>query len=202
MISRIRGKIREKHAMHLLLDVGDITYEILMPPAVIAAIETEQVELVTYHYHKVDQNKSVPILIGFINEVEKEFFEHFITVSGIGPKAACKALSKPFSIIAGWIAKGDFKMIKTLPGIGETKAKEIVAKLQDKIGKFGLIQDQDIETQAMVEENIIEESLAVLLQLQYKKTEAMDMLNKAIERNPDIKNSEQLLNEVYKQRQF
>jgi Holliday junction resolvasome RuvABC DNA-binding subunit len=93
-------------------------------------------------------------------------------------------------------------MIKTLPGIGETKAKEIVAKLQDKIGKFGLIQDQNCQTQPNVEENIIEEALAVLLQLQYKKTEAMNMLNKAIERNADVKNVEQLLNEVYKQRQL
>jgi Holliday junction DNA helicase RuvA len=201
MISRIRGKIRERQALGLLLDVGDLTYTIQMPLAVIAAIEGTDIELVTYHYHKVDQSKSIPMLIGFINEVEKEFFEHFITVSGIGPKAACKALSKPFSTISRWIAKGDYTKIKTLPGIGERKAKEIVAKLQDKIGKFGLIQDQDLETKPTVEENIVDEALAVLLQLQYKKTEAMNMINKAVERNENIKNSEQLLNEVYKQKQ-
>lgn len=203
MISRIKGKIREKRAQSVLLDVGDITYEVLIPPAVLAslsAMNDEQIEFITYHYYQSDPSRSFPVLIGFLNEVEKEFFEKFITVSGIGPKAACKALALPFSEIAGGIDAGDVRLLKSLPGIGERKAKEIIASLQGKIGKFGLIQDRQAAPHVPVKEDIKDEALGVLLQLQYKKKEAEEMLDKALSRNPDVKTAEELLNEVYRQR--
>ena len=52
--------------------------------------------------------------------------------TGIGPRAAVKALNKSISEIAQAIDKGDQVYLKTLPGIGNQKAKEIIAKLQLK----------------------------------------------------------------------
>lgn len=203
MLSRIKGKIRQKRESSLLLDVGDLTYEVFIPPAVMSNIgdsNDEFVELITYHYYQTDQSKSLPVLIGFLNDIEKEFFERFITVSGIGPKAACRALTLPFSTIADGIDQADVGLLKSLPGIGEQRAKEIIAKLQGKVGKFGLIQDKHMTPLANVKDNIKEEALSVLLQLQYKKKEAQDMIEKAVSRNAGIKTCEELLNEVYKQR--
>ncbi|MDP2913032.1 MAG: Holliday junction branch migration protein RuvA, partial [Candidatus Omnitrophota bacterium] len=128
----------------------------------------------------------------------KEFFEQFITVSGVGPKAACRALTMSFSEIAEAIDKGDVAFLKTLPGIGEQKAREIVAKLQGKVGKFGLIQDRFAGEALRVKEDIKEEALGVLLQLQYKKSEARDMIEKAVKRNPGVTTCEEMLNEVYR----
>ena len=160
----------------------------------------ENIELITYHYYQTDPSKSVPVLIGFLNQIEKEFFERFISVSGVGPKAACKALTLPFSTIADGIDSADITLLKSLPGIGEQKAKEIIAKLQGKVGKFGLIQDRGVTKVRKVKEDIITDAMSVLLQLQYKKKEAEHMLEKAIGRNPDMKTSEELLNEVYRQK--
>jgi len=88
-----------------------------------------------------------------------------------------------------------------LPGIGMQRAKEIVAKLQGKIGKFGLIQDQRT-TQEEPHDSPLwqEEALEVLLQLQYKKHEADNMIQKALGRSTAIGTTEELLNEIYKQR--
>lgn len=202
MISRIKGRIREKRDLCLLLDVGEMTYEVMIPPAVMSSMDgnlTEPVELITYHYYQVEPSRSTPVLIGFSNEIEKEFFEKFITVSGVGPKAACKALALPFSTIAGAIDSGDTKLLMKLPGIGERKAKEIIAKLQGRVGKFGLIQDKETAGQeAVVKEDVKEEALSVLLQLQYKRNEAVAMIEKAIARNVGIKTTEDILNEVYR----
>jgi Holliday junction DNA helicase RuvA len=140
----------------------------------------------------------MPVLVGFLNEIEKDFFEQFIKVSGVGPKAACKALTLSFSVIAGAIDKGDMALLKTLPGIGEQKAREIIAKLQGKVGKFCLMQDRSNEGLPDVKEDIKEEALNVLLQLQYKRNEAKDMIEKAIRRNPKTESCEEILNEVYK----
>jgi len=202
MIARIKGKIREKRSLAILLESGDLTYEVMVPPAIMFAIDKngqECTELIIYHYYQLEPSRSYPVMIGFSNEIEKEFFEKFITVSGIGPKAACRAMTIPFSTIAGAIDAGDEALLKSLPGIGERKAKEIIAKLQGKVGKFGLIQDDgQIMPKSAIKEDIREEALSVLMQLQYKKKEAEDMIEKAVQRNIGIKTSEELLNEVYK----
>lgn len=205
MISYIEGRIKKRNQASVILDVNGISYEILIPPAIMKMLdekikEDNSLNLVTYHYYQVEPSKSIPILIGFANEIEKEFFSLFITVSGVGPKAACRALSVPFSVIAEAIDRGDITMLKTLPGIGEQKAREIVAKLQGKVGKFGLIQDRYAGQMPKVAENIKHEALEVLLQLQYKRKEADEMIEKAVERNPKVSNCEEILNEVYRQR--
>lgn len=204
MISHITGKIKKRNGNYIFLDVGGLTYEVMVPAAILANLENnisdgQNIEFVTYHYHHIEPSRAVPILIGFLNEIEKEFFELFITVSGVGPKAACRALAEPISEIADAIHKADVKFLKTLPGIGEQRAREIVAKLQGKVGKFGLIKDKIYLSEPVIEEDIKLEALDVLLQLQYKKKEAEEMIEKAIKRNPDLNCCEEILNEVYKQ---
>lgn len=205
MISRITGTVIEKRNSGLLLENGGVVYELIVPPAVLKAMEGllvpgNKATLVTYHYYQVEPSRSVPVLIGFQNEVEREFFERFITVSGVGPKAACKALVESFSSIAGAIDSGDISFLKTLPGIGDQRARLIVAKLQGKVGKYGLIRDEGIKADTEGKEDIKAEAIEVLLQLQYKRTEAEEMVRKALERNKDIKTGEELLNEVYRER--
>lgn len=205
MIARISGKIIEKGANYLLIDVGGIAYEVLVPQAVMQRLNDNPaqegtINLVTYHYFQVEPSKGTPVLIGFLNEIEKEFFQIFITVSGIGPRAALKALNQPISLIARAIDEADINFLRSLPGIGQQRAREIIAKLQNKVGKFALIRDTGVKEQKAVGPDIEEEALAVLMQLEYKKSEALGMIKKAIERSPDIQTTEELLNEVYKQK--
>lgn len=207
MICRISGRLVDKREDSIILDVNGICYEVLIPGAVMNGLdghvkEDGTISLVIYHYLQVEPSRGFPFLIGFLSEIEKEFFEKFITVSGIGPKAAVRALKKPISTIAQAIDMGDVSFLKSLPGIGGQRAKEIIAKLEGKIGKFGLIQD-NIDAGVRVDKgkhDIEEEAMDVLLQLQYRKTEAGNMIKKALSRNPNIETAEDLLNEVYKQK--
>ena len=205
MIARISGKVIKQNQNSLFIDVSGICYEVLVPAAIMRKIDKEldkdiPITLVTYHYHNIEPARSVPILIGFINEIEKDFFLQFISVSGIGPRAAVKALANPLSEIARAIDEGDVSFLKSLPGIGQQRAKEIVAKLQGKVGKFGLIQDAALARIPESGSGIEEEALEVLVQLQYKRPEAKEMVRLARERAPDITSAEGLLNEVYKQK--
>ncbi|MEE8359624.1 MAG: Holliday junction branch migration protein RuvA [Candidatus Omnitrophota bacterium] len=205
VISRISGKIRKSEGISVLLDVSGICYEILVPPTVMKTLKEKtgvdgSIEFVTYHYYQVDSSRSIPMLIGFMSEVEREFFEEFISVSGVGPKAACKALTLPISVIADAIDKGDIGLLKTLPGVGGQRARQIIAKLQNKVGKFGLIQDKHLENAPAMKSDARDEAVSVLLQLQYKKKEADDMVNNVLARNPKASTCEEILNEVYKQK--
>ena len=206
MITAIKGKISRQGEAAITLETNGLSYEILTPISVLQRLKENQdsdgnIRLITYHYYQMTPSSGVPVLVGFLNEIERDFFLEFIKVSGIGPRAAVKALNRAIGEIAQAIDRGDTKYLKTLPGIGEQKAKEIVAKLQGKMGKFTLMRDRVVVEKASLQpRDIEEEALHILLQLQYKKAEAEEMIKKAFERSSHLTTSEELLNEIYKQR--
>lgn len=209
MISRLRGVVREVREMQILLEVNGISYEVWMAPSILDTVrerlqEPAELELVTFHYQQLEVGRGIPVLIGFLNEVEREFFIRFISVSGVGPKAALKALIQPIPRIARAIDEGDMASLRALPGIGEQRAREIIAKLQGKVGKFALLQTKAGSTQSAEPsaDGLEEEAVEVLVQLEYKRTEAKPMVKAALERNRNVKTVEELLNEVYRQQRL
>ena len=212
MITRLRGRVRSCEEMSVLLEVNGVGYEVLMAPSILASLQERlspsgEAELITFHYQQLEVGRGIPILIGFLHEVEREFFMKFISVSGVGPRAALKALTQPIPVIAQAIDEGNVGLLRSLPGIGEQRAKEIVAKLQGKVGKFALIQTSTMQAtrQRVASEpttTVEEEAVAILLQLEYKKVEAARMVRSALERNADVKTAEELLTEVYRQQRL
>jgi len=203
----MRGIVREQHENQILLDVNGVSYDILMPPSILKGLQERlgpqgELEIITYHYQAIEVGRGVPILIGFLNEIEREFFTRFISVSGVGPKAAIKAFTLPIAVIARAIDEGDLTLLKSLPGVGEQRGKEIIAKLQGKVGKFGLMRSRDgdiPQTAGDQAAGFEEEAIAVLVQLEYKKGEAKQMVRGALERNPKVSSAEELLNAIYHQ---
>lgn len=155
--------------------------------------------MIIYQYLTIDGNRGIPAMVGFIDELEKDFFEKFISVSGVGPKAALRALDQPISTIAQAIEKGDLTFLVGLVGIGNQRAKQIVAHLQGKVGRFALIRDEG-QVRGAEKSEVVEEAKQILKRLQYSGREVEAMIKKAIEAKPSIDSSEELLNEIYRQK--
>jgi Holliday junction DNA helicase RuvA len=206
MISRLKGKVVDAKDNTIIVEVNGLGYEVLVPTSVFQRIDQAKdaggnITLMTHHYVVMTPSSATPVLVGFLNELEKNFFLHFISVSGIGPRAAVKALNRSIAEIAHAIDQGDAAFLKTLPGIGTQKAKDIMAKLQGKMGRFGLIPDKATRIVSDAGSGaLMQEALAVLAQLQYSRPEAAAMIEKAMARRKDISTVEELLNEIYKQR--
>lgn len=202
MFSRIRGKLVERTEASVVLDVGGLSYEIFLPPCVaekVGAHDDGEVTLEIYSVLNIDGNTGHYTFYGFGNAIEREFFEALISVASIGPRSAARAFSQPMSRIAGAIDRGDHGFLKTLPGIGQQKARDIVAKLQGKVTKFLLIQEAQPASLPQIPD-FADEALAVLLQLEYKRPEAEVMIRTTLESAPHIKDAEALLAEIYRQK--
>ena len=204
MISRLHGRLVARRDTRILVETNGLTYDVWVPVAILQSLERHvdgegKLRLVTYHYHHVEPSRSIPILIGFMNDIEREFFETFITVSGIGPRAAVRALAQPIPLIARAIDDGNVEFLQSLPGIGPQRAKEIIAKLQGKVGKYALIPEK-AAAPPLPATDAAEEALEVLLQLQYRRAEAQAMIQGALGRNGKLDTVEKILNEVYKQK--
>lgn len=202
MFSRISGSLVERTLDGAVVDAGGLGYEIVLPPCVAEKITTvpgEPVSLEVYAVVNMDGNSGRFTFYGFSNGIERDFFEALITVASIGPRSAARAFSEPMSAIAGAIDRGDYPYLKRLPGIGQQKARDIVAKLQGKVAKFLLIQDAPPVPAASIPD-FADEALAVLLQLEYKRNEAEAMIRETLQDDPKIDQAEALLAQIYRRR--
>lgn len=211
MIASLRGRLRRRLEDRIVLETGGIGYEVLLPPIVLGELQHlaaedgdkgSEVALVTYYHATRDQPR--PVLIGFTSELDREFFEKLITVKDMGPMVAARALAAPVGEIASAIARQDEKYLRSLPGIGPQKAKNIVAQLQAKVGKFALAREgaepaTPPRPAAVDAEGLRELVWEVLVkQLGHRPSEASQLITDALRRRPDAQSPEELFDEIYR----
>ncbi|MCK4300329.1 MAG: Holliday junction DNA helicase RuvA, partial [Planctomycetes bacterium] len=142
MISRVCGVLTDVTDSIVTVDVVGVGYSIFVSESLARELlghRGEETELYTYYYLQGSGlGNALPTLIGFRSRLDREFFEQFITVSGIGPKAAVRALTLPVAEIAAAIEAANSRVLQSLPGIGKQRATEIIAKLQGKVAKFAM----------------------------------------------------------------
>ena len=131
-----------------------------------------------------------PRLIGFSSQIERQFFELFCSVPGLGVKKALKAMVRPVQDIAKSIEDQDVKSLTTLPGIGPAMAEKIVAQLRRKMAKFALLVQQDPTQQAGdIERSIVDETFQVLLALGHSESDARNCSKNRLPRSRNSKMS-------------
>ncbi|MFZ0365277.1 MAG: Holliday junction branch migration protein RuvA [Candidatus Cybelea sp.] len=202
MFARIAGRLVERRGESAVIEAGGLGYEIVLPPCIsekVPATAGEPVTLEIYSVVNMDGNSGRFTYFGFTNAIEREFFEALLTVASIGPRSAARAFSAPMSTIAGAIDRGDYVFLKSLPGIGQQKARDIVAKLQGKVTKFLLIRDAPPAPPQPIPD-FADEALAVLLQLGYKRGEGEAMIRKTLDGDSTIRDAERLLAEIYRRK--
>lgn len=204
MFSRIAGTVVERSPDSVVLDAGGLGYEIALPPCVAEKVPSDPGAAVTLEIYAalaMDGNSGRFTYYGFTNAIERAFFEALLSVASIGPRSAARAFAQPMSRIASAIDRGDHAFLKTLPGIGQQKARDIVAKLQGKVARFLLIREPEPADSAHPIPDFADEALAVMLQLEYRRVEAETMVREALEGAPSIADAESLLAEIYRRRQ-
>ncbi|GAC1306962.1 MAG: Holliday junction branch migration protein RuvA [Vulcanimicrobiaceae bacterium] len=200
MFSRITGAIVDRGAASVVLDVAGLAYDIVLPGCVAEKLPSELGARVTLEIHptfNLEGNSGRFTFFGFTNAIERDFFEALTSVASIGPKTAARAFALPMARIAKAIDAGDHAFLVKLPGIGQQKARDIVAKLQGKVTKFLLIRDAEPRPEPAIPD-FAEEALLVLLQLEYKRAEAETMIAETLAATPAIADAETLLAEVYR----
>jgi holliday junction DNA helicase RuvA len=203
VFSRISGSVLERAGELVRVDAGGLVYDVVLPPSIASKVpDSGETTLEIYAHFALDGNAGRFTFFGFTNGIEREFFEALLSVASIGPKSAARAFSAPMARIARAIDEGDHAFLKTLPGIGQQKARDIVAKLQGKVARFLLIQDapQRAVPDKPPMPEFASEAFAVLLQLAYRRSEAEAMIAETLERAPQIDDAEALLAEIYRRR--
>lgn len=200
MISYLEGTVKNVSSDRITLLVSGIGYEILIPAYVMNEVRHATAagpSLGLFVSFNQTERQPKPVLVGFKSELDKEFFELFISVEDIGPLAAIRALARPVREIARFIEDRDVRALKQLKGIGERKADKIIATLKGKVAKYALMPDLHIPAPAPLDFHKEVEEVMVT-QLGHKPMEARKMIEEALKRNPAIGSAEELFEEVYR----
>ena len=204
MITKISGSVRRVVNDELTLGVGAFEYEVLIPEFTRRQLQHrvgEDVSLHTIEYLEGNpaHGRMTPRLVGFTNEIEREFFEMICSVDGVGVRKALRAMVRPVAEVADAIERQDTKGLSTLPGIGPAIAERIVAKLRRKVPKFALLVAADIPADADVSRDIVSDTFDVLRSLGHSEADARRLLDAALGRKQKYKDVESLLHAVYQQ---
>ncbi len=200
MIGYIEGKLLRMDEDHILLFTNQIGYEILLPAVVMKSLKGRQVgdSVALYIYHQQTERQPKPVLIGFNLEVEREFFQHFISVEDIGPIKAARALTRPIREIAHAIESRNVARLKELKGIGARTAQKIIASLQGKMGKFALMREADRPEVSEIEDLELQVMDVLVNQLGHKRSHAKAMVTQAVQQNPGLSTAEEIFDAVYR----
>ncbi len=202
MITKITGQLVALADDVLTLRLGGIEYEVLIPEFTRRQLQGEvsrEISLHTIEYLEGNpmQGRMTPRLIGFLTDVEREFFELICSVDGVGARKALRAMVRPVKEVATAIEEQDAKFLSSLPGIGPAMADRIIAKLRRKVPKFALMVAREAEYEAEVQPDVIAETFEVLRTLGHSESDARRLMDAALSAKKKYKDVESLLQAIY-----
>jgi len=205
MIARIEGKLVKLDSDSAIVQVGQVGYEIMLPGYCVNALSDRvgsDIELCTMEYYEgaPGSGSFVPRMVGFLSAAEKDFFTKFISVKGIGIKKGLRSLSIPIATIATAIENGDDKTLISLPSVGRRMAQQIIAELKGKLQSFAVGAEPSRPTEARFKP-FQAEALEILIAWGEKRSEAIELIELACKKHPDINSAETLVPLVYRLKQ-
>ncbi len=203
MITKITGRLAALHDESLTLKIEAFEYEVLIPEFTRRQLQSQlgqEISLHTIEYLEGNpmQGRMTPRIIGFLHETEREFFELFCSVDGVGVKKALRAMVRPVKEVATSIEEQDAKGLSALPGVGPATAERIIAKLRRKVPKFALMVAR-AEIDSEMAPDIVSETYEVLRSLGHSESDARRLVDAALTAKKKYKDVQSMLQAIYQQ---
>jgi Holliday junction DNA helicase RuvA len=185
------------------LAIPPFEYEVAIPEFTRRQLQGrigETISLHTIHYiegNAAQGSRLTPKLVGFLSTAERDFFELFCSVDGVGVKKALRAMTRPVQDTAVLIEQQDAKGLSSLPGVGPATAEKIIATLRRKMPRFALLvrsSEPGIEPQ---KPGVVDETFQALLVLGHSEPDARRLIEQAVAGGKKFKDSEAMIHAIY-----
>ncbi|HEX8737530.1 MAG TPA: Holliday junction branch migration protein RuvA [Pyrinomonadaceae bacterium] len=191
MIAYLSGKLLEKQATSVIIDVGGIGYEVTIPLSTFYELGEEGADVSLRIYTHVREDALQ--LFGFKSEREKQLYLKLISVQGIGAKSGISMLSgMSAEEIVTAIRTDNLARLTSIPGVGRKTAERLVIELRDKLNEFtaqSALERAASGTSAQAEasaDEVYDDALSALVNLGYQRNAAEKALKQAIKDGTEI----------------
>ncbi len=204
LIVTISGKLLRVGEASVVLEVAPFEYEVFVADYTRRRLQAQTGDVIRLHtLQYIDGNAAqggrlTPRLIGFSSEPERQFFDLFCSVDGVGVKKALRAMVRPVKELAVLIEQQDAKSLSALPGVGPATSERIIAKLRRKMPRFALMVDPGSvgETEELGSQ-VISETFDALITLGHSEADARRLIDEATAGKKKFKDTESLLTAIY-----
>lgn len=188
MIAFLSGKLLEKRANTVVIDVGGVGYEVSIPLSTFYELGEvgSDISLRIYTHVREDAIQ----LFGFKTMRERELYLRLLSVQGIGAKSGITMLSgmSADEIIMA-IRTDDLARLTSIPGVGRKTAERLVIELRDKVGELSADGSAalDATTRSTQPADVVfEDALSALVNLGYQRALAEKALKQAVNDGAEI----------------
>jgi Holliday junction DNA helicase RuvA len=203
VIVTITGKLTHVGETSVHIESTPFEYEVLVADFTRRQLQThvgQQTRLHTLDYIEggPQGGRMTPRLIGFQTEPERQFFDLFCSVDGVGVKKALRAMVRPVRELAVMIEEQDAKGLSALPGVGPATSERVIAKLRRKMPRFALIvQSEGASDVVEGATEVVRETYDALVTLGHSETDARKLIDDALSSSKKFKDTESLLTAIY-----
>ncbi|MEK6676093.1 MAG: Holliday junction branch migration protein RuvA [Planctomycetota bacterium] len=203
MIVRLTGILVDVNEGDIVVDRDGVAREVLVPNYALgelAACRGREITLHTMEFYEGNKagGNLVPRILGFLHVEDRLFFNRFVSVKGIGPRKALKALAEPVRRIASWIEAGDTKALSRLPGIGQRTAALIVAELRGKVDDLALPTTDSSSDVAVKLSQAQRDAMEILVAWGDTRGDAERWVQRLGQLNPDVQSPDELVRLAYR----
>jgi Holliday junction DNA helicase RuvA len=205
MITKISGTLErvDPTSNAVELAIGPLVHEVLVTELVRRGLQQQigkPIVLHTLEYLEGNPTRGnlVPRLVGFLSEVEREFFELICEVDGVGVRKALRAIIRPVGEIATLIEEQDAKALSTLPGIGAATAERMIAKLRRRMPKFALFVAREAPGDTGIVGDVFSETYEVLRSLGHSESDARRLVDALRSEKKKPKDVQEALESIYR----
>jgi holliday junction DNA helicase RuvA len=178
MIARLAGRLVEKNADGLVVDVGGVGYAVHVSLQTLASLPAVG-SPVTLLVHTEVREDAIE-LFGFAEARERTVFHLLRRVKGLGPRISLAVLSgMPVADLCQAIAGGDVARLQTIPGVGRRLAERIVVECREPMTELAMLGGTPAAVTASGALGAAQaEAVSALVNLGYKRAEAEDAVRK------------------------
>lgn len=199
MIGYLKGEVAGIYEDRIILEVGGIGYNVIMPASSLDLIDGIGINIKVYTYLAVREDAMH--LYGFLTKDDLDFYKLLIQVNGIGPKGALALLSvMTTDDLRFAILSDDAKKIGKAPGIGPKTAQRVIIDLKDKVSLLDAFENKISKEEADSGKEAVsaarEEAAQALMSLGYSSTDSYKAVRSSeIDANDDV---ETILKKAFK----
>ncbi len=184
MIAYLSGKLLEKQANAVIVDVGGVGYEVIIPLTTFYELGEVGADIALRIYTLVREDALQ--LFGFKTEREKQLYLKLISVQGIGAKSGISMLSgMSADEIVTAIRTDNLARLTSIPGVGKKTAERMVIELRDKLNDLTSQSTQERlaaggSQSDLPADAVFDDALSALVNLGYQRSAAEKALNQAV----------------------